>query len=326
MVSAGRRLLNASVTWARMRRGANRLSAWRQRYAKHAQERVARAPFPFVVGVPRSGTTLLRIMLDAHPDLAVPPETYFITASHALGRGDRARRRFLARVTSRPSWPDFHIDPQQLERALGELEPFTIAEGLRCFYGMYAARYGKSRFADKTPVYHDRMPLISALLPEARFVHIIRDGRDVALSWRKSWFAPSQNISVFARLWQHGVRTAREDSTRVPHYLEVRFEDLIEHTERELRRICAFLELPFADAMLRYYEGSSKRIEEHEARYDRHGALVIDKAGRQRRAARLTQPPDRSRVRGWRAEMTPSDRARFEEVAHRLLSELGYHA
>ena len=262
------------------------------------------------------------MMLDAHPDVRVPPETGFVTAALSV----RAQRpaRFLEALERSPGWADFHLDREVLAAALGEIDPFSMTEGLRCFYARYAALGGKSRFGDKTPQYLDRMPLISALLPEARFVHIIRDGRDVALSWQKTWFAPSQDLAVLAQLWEQAIRFGQTDATRLPHYMEIRFEALVEQPERELRRLCAFVELPFSDAMLRYHEGADRRIAELESRYGRDGARLIDKSGRQRRKARLRQPPDIERVGAWRVDMRREDQLRIEAVAGRLLSRLGY--
>jgi hypothetical protein len=279
---------------------------------------------PFIVGVPRSGTTLLRMMLDAHPEMAVPPETGFFNALASVGQGDSGRRRFLDRALRSQAWADFHIDDSVFAAAVGTIEPFRAADALRTFYRLYADRCGKRRCGDKTPAYLDRMPLICALLPEARFVHIIRDGRDVALSWQKTWFAPSDDLAVLARLWQNGIRVARADAARVPAYLEVRFEALVEHTERELRRICAFVDLEFDAAMLRYHEHALERIADHEAIHDRHGRVIADKAARIRQKARLGTRPDRSRVGSWRTDMTPEDRSRVESAAGRLLAELGY--
>src|SRR4029434_6926754 len=136
---------------------------------------------PFIVGVPRSGTTLLRIMLDAHPQLAIPPETGFLSRLvrlpwlWAAGLG---RRRLLTIITRAESWPDFHLDAHALAEALDAVKPFTLADGLRAFYRLYAARFNKSLWGDKTPLYGRHAYSIARLLPEARFIHLIRDGRD----------------------------------------------------------------------------------------------------------------------------------------------------
>ena len=112
--------------------------------------------------------------------------------------------------------------------ALQAIEPFTVADGLRAFYQLYAARFGKSRWGDKTPLYCMHVQSIAALLPEAHFVHIIRDGRDVALSLRPMWFAPGRDIETLAAHWRQCVTTGREQGSRCRHYLEVRYDQLVE--------------------------------------------------------------------------------------------------
>ena len=108
-------------------------------------------PAPFVVGVPRSGTTLLRLMLDAHPELAIPPETHFIPAVIRACRRGASPDEVAAAMTGHRRWADFGIDVDELLsrlRALGGPEP---GPALRAFYELYAARQGKQRWGDKTP-------------------------------------------------------------------------------------------------------------------------------------------------------------------------------
>jgi hypothetical protein len=110
---------------------------------------------PIVVGAPRSGTTLLRFMLDAHPDLAIPPETGFLALAERLGgaRAPDTRQRFFDEITrfppEAPAWSDFGVDPGQFRAALDEIEPFHIAGGFRAFYRLYAGKFGKARWGDK---------------------------------------------------------------------------------------------------------------------------------------------------------------------------------
>ena len=151
------------------------------------------APLPFIVGSPRSGTTLLRLMLDAHPLLTIPPETHFLPAVLELtGAGEALRQAFLRCIVDGPRWNDFHLSEETFERRLQAIEPFDLTHGLHAFYRMYGERQQKPRWGDKTPGYVLHLRRIAGVLPTARFIHLIRDGRDVAASLRKLWWGPGR--------------------------------------------------------------------------------------------------------------------------------------
>jgi Sulfotransferase family len=107
-------------------------------------------PVPFIVGAGRSGNTLLRLMLGAHPDLAIPPETDFIPELATRWSGpDDARAAFVGTVTGHWRFTDLGVDAAELERRVARLEPFSLGAGLRTLYRLYAEKFGKSRFGDR---------------------------------------------------------------------------------------------------------------------------------------------------------------------------------
>ena len=283
---------------------------------------------PVIVGAPRSGTTLLRFMLDAHPLLAIPPETGFLALADRFGSGGGSRRRFFETVTryppDAPAWNDFGIPLEAFEAALDRVEPFSAADGYRALYRLYAARFGKPRWGDKTPLHALHLPVIAACLPEARFVHLIRDGRDVALSLRQTWFSPGTSMEAQAVHWVQFVSAARRDGPKTGRYLEIRYEDLVRNPRRALEAICAFVELPYADDMLEYHRGVRLRLEEHGDRARVDGTLVVSREERLRQQAMTMRPPSPARTGVWRIEMTPGERQQFESVGGELLEELGY--
>lgn len=156
-------------------------------------------PMPIVVGVPRSGTTLLRMMIDAHSVIAIPPETGFLPSLADLDPEQDASRTALDIITALHTWPDFGMDAVALRETLDRLSPITPADAARTFYRTYAARFKKHRWGDKTPTYGSSIDRIAALLPEARFIHIIRDGRDVMVSVRGLWFRPGDTVEACAK-------------------------------------------------------------------------------------------------------------------------------
>ncbi len=282
-------------------------------------------PAPFVVGVNRSGTTLLRMMLDAHPELTMPPETHFVPALiEACEQPQASPESILATITAQREWGDFGLTEQQLLDAFAALDPLSAGDALRSFYGAYAERVGKPRWGDKTPIYVKSMRKIQRALPEARFVHVIRDGRDVALSIRDR-AVKDHPIDRIAERWVRRISRAREQATGLDHYLEIRYERLITDSETVLREICDFYELPFAAQLLDYHEGSAARLEEMKRDLPADGKrTTLSVERRMETHARTTQAPDASRVSRWREQMAPSDRELFESIAGDLLAELDY--
>jgi Sulfotransferase family len=286
--------------------------------------RARRDPVPFVVGMNRSGTTLLRMMLDAHPQLTIPPETHFVPALIKACRQPGATpETALAAMKSAREWGDFGFsDAEMLERLRRKrLKP---GAAVRTFYEAYLEQQGKSRWGEKTPTYVQRMPLIQGALPEARFVHVIRDGRDVALSVLDRTVRDLTAADV-ARRWQKKINKARADAPRLRHYMDLRYEDLILDTEPVLRRVCEFIELDFDPAMLDYHERSSERLKEMARALPGDGrAQHLSVERRMATHAMTRKPPSADRVARWRTKMSASDRAAFEAVAGDLLAELGY--
>ncbi len=288
-------------------------------------------PMPVIVGAPRSGTTLLRFMLDAHPDLAIPPETGFLTLGHSLpDEGEQVREHFFEAIThfppDAPAWDDFGVSRHRLWSLLQATIPFTIADGYRAFYRAYAERFGKPRWGDKTPMHCLHLAAIQRVLPEAYFVHVIRDGRDVALSLRQTWFSPGSEIETLAEYWMTCVTTARRQAAQCRHYLELRFEELVQDTDAVLARVCRFIDLAYSPEMVTYHRRTPERLKEHRDRTRPDGTMVVSHADRLRQQMLTTQPPRTSRVQAWRTDMPLDERARFERVAGDLLVELGYGA
>jgi hypothetical protein len=284
-------------------------------------------PMPVIVGAPRSGTTLLRFMLDAHPLMAIPPETGFLMqAKYVEGEYDAARDALFDLITgfppAGPTWNDFGLSRDSLRFELELVEPFDLAAGIRAFYRLYAAQQNKVRYGDKTPLYCEYIEPIRRILPEARFIHIIRDGRDSALSLRPLWFAPGKDITTLAKQWQQLVRAARAAAGE--DYLEIRYEDLVTDTETVLRKVCAFIELPFDAVMLRYYERAPERLKQHATMHNASGGVLVTHEQRVKQDKLLTEPPRQERISRWKREMTSEELGKFEATAGDLLQELGY--
>lgn len=278
-----------------------------------------RDAFPFIVGVGRSGTTLLRSMLDAHGDLAVVHESRFVGWMAQNRRryerdGAFSADRFLADLLDeRSGIPSrlavWGVPPRTIRAAVVDTAPVDLAAAVRALYATYAAHRGKPRYADKTPGYLSCMPALGRLFPEARFVHLVRDGRNVALSMLDVDFG-GVNVAHAAWLWSRRVRAAQVAGADLgpARYLVVRYEDLIDEPARVLAPICDFLGLRFDPQMLRYLEQPDR---------------VVEGLGQQRHH-RLLRRPMTIGPRDWRSQMHPAAVRRFESVAGDTLVDFGY--
>lgn len=226
----------------------------------------SRHPVPppfFIVGSGRSGNTLMRAMLHAHPELVVPPESYVLREVAWLGRvyRDDPWRTQVDRILGLFETDEF--------RATWELPLGPVREGLMAapgeergvdaivdaIYRAYARRAagGARRWGDKTPRNALYLPWIGDLFPRAQYIHMLRDGRDVALSYVHAGLYPT--LDAAAARWVASVRHVQRFRRGVPaaRFLEVRYEELVAGPEAVLRRVCQFLGVSFQPGMLDYW-------------------------------------------------------------------------
>jgi hypothetical protein len=261
-------------------------------------------------------------MLDSHPALAVANDTHFIPAA----------------IRDRPFDPQMPLTPDIVDRvreyrttagkgvqrlglaeetiAEAAAQTATYADFVSRLYDQLAATRGKSLAGEKTPDYVRYVPVLHGLFPWATLLHLVRDGRDVALATLE-WATPTKGpgrlalwreepIAVCALWWSWMVRSARDGASRlVPGvYHEVRYEELVGRPAQTLRTITEFLELPFSDQMLAYHKGKTR-----------------DQPGLPTNKAWLPPTPG---VRDWRKQMTRRDLELFEAIAGDLLTELTF--
>ena len=161
-----------------------------RRIAKQTTDYHGRDPYLFIVGCARSGTTLVRRIVDAHPEIAITTEMHWI--SHYVNYFKNQNRlvtpELVSELTGHKRFAQFEIPREQFEGLLGSGEALPYPTFLRRVFGLYGKIKNKPLVGNKTSGYVRRIPTLHALWPEAKFVHIIRDGRDVCLSvlnWNK---------------------------------------------------------------------------------------------------------------------------------------------
>jgi hypothetical protein len=272
-------------------------------------------PF-FIVGVHRSGTTLLRYMLSSHSRIYIPPESdfipYFFLRNPAASLSQERIAAMLAIVFNRYRFvSEWQGDPPDVGTFVANMPARTPAAFLDTLYDTYTRQNGAERWGDKTPIYASYMDLIHEIFPRAQFIHIIRDGRDAVLSMLRKYEQEEFHVDVFfaARNWVRRITKARSSGALLGSdlYYELHYESLVQDPETELRRICDFLGETFEPAMLAHYRLASER----EAA-DSHFFDIVRK------------PLTSRRIGLWREQMTPADQRLVQHVAGRLLAELGY--
>jgi len=254
----------------------------------------------FIVGVGRCGTSMLLKLINEFTSIAIPAESHFIPKfARKLNRyGDLERRENLVKLLQdikRFSYvKDWRMD-FNLERIVERVDEYNYSGVIRAIYSEFAYQNGKQRWGDKTPPYLLHMSELLAMFPDAQFIHIIRDGRDCALSVIECTWGP-KNVFRAANWWKDsldsGLRQAkmmRDSRLEISStYLQIRYEDILDDPETQLKKIFEFLE----------------------EKFDRE---IIAKCHIKR-----------NNKLKWQEKMSKEDRKLFEQVAGDMLEELGY--
>ena len=277
-------------------------------------------PYVFIVGCPRSGTTLLQRIVDAHPHIAIIHQSrfipYFFEGRRGLTPEGLVTTKLVDRLLEARGVKNLQTSRELLESLVEAGEPVSYSTFVTGVFDLYGQGQGKGLVGDKTPGYVRSIPTLHALWPHARFVHLVRDGRDVcmsAINWSRAYKKARRfstwtedPITTAALWWEWHVRLGREDGgSLAPNlYHEVRYEELVSEPAKECEKLCSFLDLPYDDAMLKFHEGRTKM-----------------KPGLDAKRAWLPLTPG---LRKWSEQMPAEDLERFEAAAGDLLEELGY--
>ncbi len=268
----------------------------------------------FIVGSPRSGTTLMRFMLSSHPQICIPDETGFIP--HLVKPTQIGRKlsltdveKILARIADlnflwRGLVPDVPAFYQGLETP-------DLANLLDALYQLIIAPFGAARWGDKTPLYVRHIPTLLKIFPAAQFIHVIRDGRDATLSAQEKWgLAQHWYMDNYYLLknWVDNVSTGRREGALLPavQYLEIQYEHLVRAPEENLEQVCTFLGERIDPAMLR------------------HNHLAQQVGPGPDHHTEVMRPISTESVQRWKSQMSPFDLKMAHRIAGPLLAELKY--
>lgn len=264
----------------------------------------------FIIGMPRSGTKLLRGLLNQHPQIGIPPsETEFfpwLVSQRArfgdLG-GHAAFHRFYVEMG------DIHYFQRMRElgggmpeeawyRSCSTFTPADLFETLLRYDTAVAPGSGRI-WGDKSPSYIGHVALLKSHFPQARFIHIVRDVRDYCLSMRQAW---GKNMLRAAQRWSDGVGCAVAAGAELgAAFMTLRYEDLLDDAERELRRVCRFLGTEYAENMSELQSS-------------------VENLGAARNASGIKQGNKFKYLQ----DMSPATRQRIESICRPLLEQFGY--
>jgi hypothetical protein len=276
-------------------------------------------PFLFMAGCLRSGTTLARRLFDAHPELAVVHETQWLPRLFERRRGltneGLVTPDLVRRLVAHPRFARLEMEPFEVEELIRKTRPLTYAEFVSRLFDLYGHKHGKPLVGEKSPGYVRHIATLNQLRPKARFVHVIRDGRDVGLSilsWKKrhkladfsTWSLDP--VATVALWWEWHVRMGREDGGDVgaSQYRELYYETLVMRPALECKEVCVWLGLNYDESMLAFHQGQRIRGKG--------------------RAARGPGLPVTAGLRSWKSQMARPDVVRVEAVCGDLLEDLGY--
>jgi hypothetical protein len=286
-------------------------------------------PLTVVNGCPRSGTSVLSTLLAGRLDAALTPETHFIplfTPYLRLWGGlktPRQRERLIRAIygfteirTVRTKGRGLDIERMRpyLLLATAESAPMIARDCdsypaiVEALLDDYRARHEGALVVEKT-AYYSPVPWqqIAEVLPSAKFLHVIRDGRDVALSWRKTWFGP-KTIALCAELWAAHIRAGLEwERIHPERSFRVRYEELVAFTENVLADIAAYLGVPLL----------ANPVEQSSVEW-------LGELADHEHMKNLGKPINTTSANRWRNGMDPQDVATFEAIAGDELEAVGY--
>ena len=235
----------------------------------------------------------------------MPPESRFITE---LWNGEEEvdAGAFLRDLAQHKRFIAWELDVADVKKQMGDSPRLPYSQAIAAAYEAYALAKGKRYWGDKTPRYVEHIPFLTGRFPRARFIHLVRDGRNVALSYSHVDFGP-KNVARAARLWQRRVGAGIRDGRALPsgRYIEIRNEDLAKDALTVTKKVCDFLELEFDPQMLDERErakGEVHKVTHHHT----------------------PEASGRKHFSEWKDEMSAADIEVFEAVAGETLSALGY--
>lgn len=269
----------------------------------------------FVGASPRSGTTLLRTMLNSHPDLAIPRESRFATKAFGLREffgdlsNEQNRERCVKWIMQRrkSGFANLELDPEEAAARMMNAPGATIGSIIGTPFVMYAEARGAQRWGDKRPAYIRNTGRLFSMFPDAQFVHLVRDPRGSTASMLKvGWYEGS--VPNAAELWVRSIEAAvaAKAALRDDQFYELTYEDLLANPESEIKQLTAWLGLDPSGVsdMLNFHKQNDVPASKYHWR--------------------VSEPIDPAAATGWTETLDQDALALVEHVAGAHMDRLGY--
>jgi hypothetical protein len=283
-------------------------------------------PIVFIIGAPRSGTYLLVTQLEARLQIAIPVETHFIPLFNKVlflwgDISKKKRRKILLECIYNflEIWiprSERDRDPMAIRKfSLLATKPYAETILANCssyqelvveLFWEYARLHGVNAAADKSAFYNPiSLEQLEKSVPKLKIIHIVRDGRDVSMSWRGIWTGPI-TVSESARLWKKHIKDKQAWGRINPDsYIEIKYEELLDDPDETLERVSSFLSIG--------KRGMGK--------LDQSMASILSTGDTH---SKLAGPLDRNNKDKWKTGMGHYDRRLFEFIAGNELRSNGY--
>jgi len=281
-------------------------------------------PFFFIIGRPRSGTTLLQLFFDAHPNVQIPSECLHIWQLHTkyssvINWDNKRLWIFLVDFTKTVFFTFKKFDIIAIQKDLIKLsENLNYSAICKVIAKHFISTFNKSNillFGDKNPFYSQCFDDIFPLINNSKFIHLIRDPRDNHISIFNSRFSiPS--ITHDTLYWKNSILTIDKYKQKYPEkFYTIKYEDLVEYPEKYLKQICEFLGIPYFSEMINYHEKLNK---EHIS-----NMFPFEKSINENFQS-IAEPINKSKIGQWKSRLSNKSVKKAEYIAGELLELYGY--
>ena len=224
----------------------------------------------FIVGCERSGTTILRLMLNEHSRIALPPQTKFsrklykrrlLFGNLVIKENRKKIIQWMLERKNNTKLIDLKLDDKVLEKIWNKCT--TLGAIIASVFQQYSLERNKPRWGDKRPYYIRYITQLFRLYPDAQIIHVVRDGHDCLASLKKMpWWG--KNV-IFSMLnWRHAIRIGSNTANVYKNqFMEIRYEDLIKEPESQLEQICEFLNESYEPEMINFHLNAQQNIPEY---------------------------------------------------------------